>query len=123
MRSTILAVDDDSLVLRNTVAMLEELGHVVYSATSGKNALELMEQHADIELVITDQAMPRMTGLQLTGAIAKLRPGLPVIIATGYAELTGGSPTGIVILNKPFGLEQLNLSLSKAISVEPNGSG
>ena len=123
VRSTVLAVDDDSLVLMNTVAMLEELGHVVYSATSGKNALELMEQHADIELVITDQAMPRMTGLQLTGAIAKLRPGLPVIIATGYAELPGGSPTGIVILNKPFGLEQLDLSLSKALSVEPNGSG
>jgi len=66
---TILAVDDDALVLMNTVAMLEDLGHSVFEAYSGKEALELMRQEESIDLVITDQAMPQMSGVQLAKII------------------------------------------------------
>jgi CheY-like chemotaxis protein len=97
----VLAVDDDALVLFNTAAMLEELGHKVFEASSGAAALEILRREP-IDLVITDQAMPRMTGMQLIDAIKSERPGLPVILATGYAELPR-SPNGkLPKLSKPF---------------------
>src|SRR6185437_12695991 len=61
----ILAVDDDALVLLNTTAMLEELGHSVREAYSAKDALDILREDSSIELLITDQAMPQMTGMQL----------------------------------------------------------
>jgi PleD family two-component response regulator len=51
----VLAVDDDALVLMNTVAMLEDLGHAVFEAYSGKEALEILRREESVELVITDQ--------------------------------------------------------------------
>lgn len=103
----ILAVDDDSLVLMNTINMLEELGHRVVDVASGAKALDVIETDASIELVISDQAMPGMTGVQLAEAIKARRPELPVILATGYAELPPGTPTVIHRLAKPFGLQEL----------------
>lgn len=96
----VLAVDDDGLVLMNTTAMLEELGHTVFEATSAKQALAILQERSNIDLVITDQAMPTMTGSQLAEAIHAQRPNLPIILATGYAEL----PEGVVLpkLAKPF---------------------
>ncbi len=81
-RLTVLAVDDDSLVLMNTVALLEDLGHKVFEAWSGDEALEIFKREGGIDLLITDQAMPNMTGLELTDLVLALRPDLPVILAT-----------------------------------------
>jgi PAS domain S-box-containing protein len=97
----ILAVDDDALVLLNTSAMLEDLGHKVYEAGCGESALDVLRQN-DIDLVITDQAMPRMTGLQLADAIKKEWPTLPVVLATGYAELPSRAANTYSKLSKPF---------------------
>lgn len=96
----ILAVDDDELVLTNTAGMLEELGHTVFQAASGADALQMAEQGA-IDLVITDYAMPGMTGMQLADAIEDKVPGLPVVIITGFAELPAEA-TSRPRLNKPF---------------------
>ena len=82
----ILAVDDDDLVLTNTAGMLEDLGHTVFQASSAEDALRILER-GDVDLVVTDHAMPGMTGAQLADAIETLRPDLPVIIITGFAEL------------------------------------
>ncbi|MET0182677.1 MAG: response regulator [Caulobacterales bacterium] len=109
---TILAVDDDFLVLMNTVAMLEECGHRVLSAASGAAALEIMRRE-DVDLVITDQAMPNMTGLQLSEAVRELRPEIPIIIATGYAELPPDKLGNIHRLGKPFMLHDLEAALAK----------
>jgi CheY-like chemotaxis protein len=109
-RLTVLAVDDDALVLFNTTAMLEDLGHTVVEAYSAKDALaELAAQKFD--LVITDQAMPHMTGAQLVAEIRKTQPGLPVIVATGYAELPPGTVDDVKVLNKPFTENQLEAAL------------
>ena len=86
----VLAVDDDRLVLFNTTAMLEDLGHEVVEAGSGEEALTLLEK-SGFDMLITDQAMPRMTGLQLLDVVRERWPGLPVILATGYAEIPGGT--------------------------------
>jgi CheY-like chemotaxis protein len=83
----VLAVDDDVLVLTNTIAMLEDLGHTGIWASSGKEALEILRRGDAIDLVITDQAMPRMTGQELGEVIKKEWPDLPLVITTGYAEM------------------------------------
>ena len=98
----VLAVDDDSLILTNTTAMLEDLGHIGVGASSGKEALDILRGDSSIDLVITDQAMPQMTGLQLADAIRKEWPDLPVILATGYAETAPGTRADLPKLSKPF---------------------
>ena len=85
-RLTVLAVDDDALVLMGTVAMLEDLGHDVLSASSGPIALGLLADHEAVDVVLTDQAMPAMTGTQLARRIKSERPQLPIVLATGYAD-------------------------------------
>jgi CheY-like chemotaxis protein len=85
----VLAVDDDHLVLTNTIAMLEELGHSVLKAASGKQALRILRSNT-VDLVITDQVMPGMTGGQLAEAVDADWPRLPIILATGYAEAPPG---------------------------------
>ncbi|QJI39984.1 PAS domain S-box protein [Pseudomonas sp. ADAK2] len=98
----VLVVDDDSLVLTSTSLLLEDLGHRVISATSGKQALEAFNSGHAIDLVITDMAMPHMNGAQLAQAIRGLKPDLPIILATGYAERLDGFVTELPRLSKPF---------------------
>lgn len=110
---TVLAVDDDRLVLMNTVAMLEEMGHTVLEATSGHQALEILRQHATLDLLITDEAMPQMTGLQLAKTVQAERPGLPIILATGYAEVPRDAT--LPKLSKPFFQEDLVRAVAAAV--------
>lgn len=108
----VVAVDDDPLVLINTVAMLEDLGHEAFSASSGKQALEILKQEDGVDVVVTDQAMPNMTGTQLAQAIANEWPQLPVILATGYAEVKEASAAGLRKLSKPFTQRELAAELA-----------
>ena len=112
----VLAVDDDSLVLTNTASMLEELGHAVLQAVSGEAALALLSQNASVDLVITDQAMPDISGLQLIDALRQRHPGLPVILATGYLEFGAESGTVVTRLAKPFGQHELATAISAAMA-------
>jgi PAS domain S-box-containing protein len=109
----VLAVDDDRLVLFNTTAMLEDLGHEVVEAGSGDEALNLLERDR-FDLLITDQAMPRMTGVQLLEIVRERWPGLPVILATGYAEIPGGVQVTAPKLSKPFTEQELAQALMSA---------
>ena len=104
---SVLVVDDDSLVLTSTCLLLEDLGHRVISASCGARALELFNSEPQIDLVITDMAMPQMSGAQLANAIRILRPDVPIILATGYAERLEGFAAHLPRLPKPF--TQLNL--------------
>ncbi|RON24185.1 hybrid sensor histidine kinase/response regulator [Pseudomonas brassicacearum] len=106
-RLCVLVVDDDSLVLTSTGLLLEDLGHRVISSTSGAQALELFGSTPDIDLVITDMAMPQMNGAQLAHAIRTMRPQVPIVLATGYAERLEGFALELPRLSKPF--TQLNL--------------
>jgi PAS domain S-box-containing protein len=99
---TILVVDDDSLVLMNTVAMLEDLGHTVFEAWSGKDALEILRREDAIDLVVTDQAMPKMTGTELAKIIRSEWPDIPVLLASGYADISQRDDIGLPKLSKPF---------------------
>ena len=114
---TVLAVDDDALVLMNTRAMLEDLGHTVLAALSGRQALAQLESSTRrVDLVITDHAMPKMTGTELAKAISSRWPGTPIILATGYAELPTGEATGLLRLPKPYRQEGLAEAIAAAIA-------
>ena len=112
----ILVVDDDLVILMNTAALLEELGHEVLEANSGEEALAIVRQYPDIDLVITDHAMPQMTGTQLADYITDIRAKLPIILASGYAEVPAGSQQRIVRLSKPFGQSMLDQAISVAMA-------
>ena len=111
----ILAVDDDSLVLSNVAVMLEDLGHKVIAVGSGAKAIEEIESMPSIDVVITDQAMPVMTGLQLIEILRARRPGLPVILATGFAELPPRLSPPIGRLSKPFTQRALAQALAATV--------
>jgi CheY-like chemotaxis protein len=118
---TVLAVDDDRLVLLNTAAMLEDLGHTVVEAVSGEEALGLLHRQV-FDLVITDQSMPRMTGIQLMERIGEHWPTLPVILATGYAEIPGGIKVKTPRLSKPFTEKDLAKALAQ-VRFQPPPAG
>ncbi|MFJ2408239.1 PAS domain S-box protein [Pseudomonas sp. NPDC087814] len=98
----ILLVDDDPLVLISTGAMLEDLGHHVVSAGDGHAALAFLAQGACFDLVVTDMAMPDMTGIELAGNIESLYPNLPIILSSGFAEISLDLKTTLTRLPKPF---------------------
>lgn len=98
----ILLVDDDPLVLISTGAMLEDLGHHVVAAADGQAALAFLAQGARFDLVITDMAMPDMTGIELAGNIETLYPELPLILSSGFAEISLDLKTTLTRLPKPF---------------------
>ncbi|MBQ0743108.1 MAG: PAS domain S-box protein [Pseudomonas sp.] len=110
----VLAVDDDALVLTNTCALLEEIGHRSFSAGSAAEALAFLEQET-VDLVITDHAMPLMTGSQLAELLHQRYPGLPVILATGYLEIGHQQTDNTPLLAKPFDEQDLVQVISRAV--------
>jgi CheY-like chemotaxis protein len=111
----VLVVDDDSLVLANAVALLEELGHEVVAAGSAQEALDLLRSRPRIQLMLTDHAMPHMTGAELVDAARREFPQLAVILASGYAELQSQMPAFVLRLTKPFGQAELSRAIALAI--------
>ncbi len=97
---TVLLVDDEPLVRASTADMLVEMGFEVVEADSGADALALIDTRVP-DLVITDHLMPGLSGTDLALILAAERPGLPVLIVSGYAELDG-LPADLPRLTKPF---------------------
>ena len=111
----ILVVDDDPAVATGTVAMLDDLGHCAIESGSAEEALRLLESDPGIEVVITDHAMPGMTGTELAARVRKRWPRLPIAIATGYAELPPGGSIDLPHLLKPYGQKELASLLSSLL--------
>jgi len=103
----ILVVDDDPLIAMSTVDMLEDLGHVVVERNSGQDALAYLATATDLDLVITDYAMPQMNGFELIKAVRATNPHLPVLLASGFADLPDGDASGIPRIAKPYSQAQL----------------
>lgn len=113
---TVLVVDDDPLVLTNMATMLEDLGHSVHEASSAFEALSVLGRENSIELVLTDQVMPQMTGAELIGEIKSRWPNLPTILATGFAELPPSiDPLQQITLAKPFRQYNLQQAVNAAL--------
>jgi signal transduction histidine kinase/ActR/RegA family two-component response regulator len=113
---TVLIVDDDLLVMTGMSAMIEDLGHTPIEAHSGTEAIAKLASGIEIDVVITDHAMPAMTGLQLARNLQERYPDLPVILATGYAELPGDAGSlGILRLAKPCNQYEIAMAIQSAL--------
>jgi len=89
--------------------MLESLGYTAITMTNPLKALEIFRAQAnDFDLLITDSRMPEMNGEDLIREILKIRPDLPVILATGYANSEDTTVSGTEILGKPFNIQKLS---------------
>lgn len=114
---------DDSQTLRNLTGMqLTEEGYQVQSAASGVEALTLIEQNPDaFDVLLTDYAMPLMTGLDLIAAARRQRTSLPAVVITGYAEVEAmkNRPDNVIVVAKPFTMASLILALESSLSSMP----
>ena len=114
--AVILFVDDDPLIAMSTTEMLEDLGHRVIGANSGLHALDIIKSGRPIDLMVTDHVMPGMTGIELAAAARALRPSLPILLATGYAELPEGTQVDLPRLAKPYHQDQLRDRLDQMLA-------
>jgi CheY-like chemotaxis protein len=112
---TVLLVEDDALILMSTAEMLKDLGHKVIESYSGANALDILRSGKKVDIVVTDQGMPYMTGLQLAGQIRATWPDLPILLATGYAELPKTATLTLPRLSKPYDQEEIAAALSRLV--------
>jgi len=107
MSTTILVVEDDSIVRMLIVDVLEELEYSVLEAEDGEAALEIVRDSSNvIDLMMTDQGLPGMNGRDLAEKARELRPQLPILFASGYAENID-VPAGMHSIGKPFSIDQL----------------
>ena len=111
----ILAVEDEPEVLDVLRAMLSSAGHTVFTAASGREALDLFEREP-VDLVLTDLGMPGMTGLALAAEL-KQRRTIPVLLLTGWADEldAANAPSVDLIVPKPFTRERLFDALARTL--------
>lgn len=110
-RGIALVVDDEPLVRMSTVDMLDDLGYCVVEAERAEEAIEILNAGGDFQLVVTDHLMPGMTGTELARHVHRTRPGLPVLVISGYAD-TEGVASDIPRLAKPFRKDELAATLT-----------
>jgi signal transduction histidine kinase/CheY-like chemotaxis protein len=114
--AVILLVDDDSAVREVTASILEEIGYVVLKVGSGGAALDLLDQHAKIDLALLDFAMPGMSGVEVARQIQEKYPALPILFVTGYADKTALGDVGEErIIKKPFVDDELKTKVNTAL--------
>lgn len=111
----ILLVDDDPLISMSTADMLADLGHEVVETNSGSAALDVLRSGSSFDLILTDFAMPGMNGAQLAQEARMLFPDLPILLATGYAEMPKGVDIDLARLGKPYSQDQLAQEIGKLV--------
>jgi len=115
-RLSILVVDDDELVAFSTANMLEDLGHAVVAVASARQALDILAGRDPVDFVVTDYAMPGMNGVEFAERARQLRPGLPMLLVSGYADLPQRSPVDLPRLGKPYHQQQLAAEIERQLS-------
>jgi PAS domain S-box-containing protein len=121
----VLVVEDEAVVRSLIVEVLGELGYQAHEAADAQQAIPILESRQRIDLLITDVGLPGMNGRQLADLGQLRRPGLKVLLATGYAEgsnVSGYLATNMEIITKPFAIDTLANKISEMLS-SPDGSG
>jgi len=122
-RPIVLVVDDEPL-LRGLVRRALESETSVIEAPDGEDALALLDRGVTVDLVVTDFMMPRISGLQVIGVLAKYRPELPIIGMTGHADPAlreGAAKFGVRVLQKPFEIGALLASVREVLAESRDG--
>jgi CheY-like chemotaxis protein len=114
----VLLVDDHPEVRSTTAIVLEDFGHQVLQAANGADALKVLEADCDCDLLISDYAMPHVSGTEFLREARKLCPKVPALIITGYADTDaiGDRPEDVDILLKPFTPSALEGALARISS-------
>ncbi len=120
-REHILVVEDDVLVREHVVTLLQGLGYRVTSAESGQQALAVIAENADIDLLFTDVVMPGgINGRQLADRASTLRPELKILFTSGYTENAivhhGRLDPGVQLLSKPYRRQELATKVRKVLA-------
>jgi PAS domain S-box-containing protein len=108
----LLLVDDEPVIRTGTAEMLRDLGHTVTEAGGGREALSQLARSTEIDLLVTDYMMPQMDGAELARRARAMRPGIPVLVVTGYAG--GDLDIGVPQLAKPFRQADLAAAIAAA---------
>ena len=121
---TVLVVDDDEIVRTTVASMLEDLGYTVLLASSGREALALLEKRGNVDLLFTDVVMPgAISGRQLAERAVEIVPQLRVLFTSGYTENAivhnGRLDAGVELLSKPYGREQLAAKVRRVLDGVP----
>jgi PAS domain S-box-containing protein len=116
----ILLVDDEEPIVRMVKQMLERLGYQVATRTSSVEALEAFRANSDkFDLVITDMTMPNMTGVELAPRLLEIRPDIPIILYTGFSEITDANKAKALgireFLMKPIVRDQIARTIRKVL--------
>ena len=117
----ILLVDDDPAQLKGLARMLERFGYKVTARTSGRTASTAFKKDPSaFDLIITDQTMPRMSGIDLARSLVKVRPDIPVILCTGFSEKVNGENVGHdgirAFIMKPFTAREISGLIRKVLA-------
>jgi signal transduction histidine kinase/CheY-like chemotaxis protein len=118
LRRTVLVVEDQEDVRRQIVDVLEDMGCTVTEAADGPEGLRKIQSGPSFDLLITDVGLPGLNGRQLADAARETKPGLPVLLLTGYAGMALDSlklDDGMEILRKPFSLDTLSERVSAVL--------
>ena len=123
IRGTVLVVEDEDAVRAVVAEALREQGCRVLEAGDGSAGLQVLNSRERIDLLVTDVGLPGLNGRQLADAARERRPGLPVLLITGYA---GGAveealPAGMEVISKPFALDALASRVRAMVSETPSG--
>ena len=116
----ILFVDDEEVQCRSGQHLLERLGYDVTTRTDSHESLEAFRaQPAAFDLVITDQSMPGMTGIELAEKLMHIRPDIPIILCTGFSEVVDGKEAKAMgireFMMKPFSARQLAETIRRVL--------
>jgi CheY-like chemotaxis protein len=114
--STILVVEDEAELLELTVDILRSRGHRVFAALGGHEALDVLADHTDIDLLLTDVVMPAMSGTELATRARERYPLLEVLFLSGYAEPEGGVIDPHRLLSKPIGERDLAAAVESVLA-------
>jgi CheY-like chemotaxis protein len=117
MPKVVLIVDDDAAVLETAILLVESLGYRAEAAANPHDALRRVKAE-DLDAVFTDVVMPGMNGYQLAKRIHAVKPDLPVICATGYANVAEDPEHCDVLLRKPYDTATLARALAQVIPGE-----
>ena len=113
---SVLLVDDDDLVRAGAAVMLEAFGHTVVQVSSATRALDHLASREHFDVLVTDQRMPRMTGVDLIRRARFMRPDLPAVLITGYTDALDPDANCLPVLAKPFRAAELARAVAEAVS-------
>jgi PAS domain S-box-containing protein len=120
----VLIVEDDAEVAEVTASLIDQLGYKCRLAIDAEDALQMFERGEKFDLVFSDVAMPgAMDGLGLAHTLRRRYPGVPILLASGLTPPNEAAEEELLLLRKPYGLEDLRRAVNRVLSKSGTGSG